>query len=133
MRHRRVQRKLQSVCSVQKTANFPPAASSSRQSQVDQTLAANNYSSSPFHSPGGFMLLLLSAKQYLAPCKSMKNLHKEREMRPLTYIHILVLLAVLQIRSLYQGEGQCVPQRVTVTEGTARGAADHKREGINLV
>lgn len=116
----------------QPTSHLLPAVQGSP--KLDQTLAANNYSSSPFHSPGGFMLLLLSAKQYLAPCKSMKNLHKEREMRPLTYIHILVLLAVLQkIRSLYQGEGQCVPQRVTVTEGTARGVADHKREGINLV
>lgn len=78
------------------------------------------------------MLLLLSAKQYLAPCKSMKNLHKEKEMRPLTYMHILVLLAVLQkIRSLHRGGGQYVSQRVTVTEGTARGAADHKGVDTN--
>lgn len=121
VRYRGVQSKLQSVCSIQKTANYPPAASISRQSRavpwLDQTLAANNYSSFPFHSPGGITLLLLPAKQYLAPCKSMKNLHKQREMRPLTYMNVLVLLAVLQkIRSLHQGGRQCLPQRVAVRD-----------------
>lgn len=116
VRYRRVQSKLQSVCSIQKTTNYPPATSSSRQSQavpwLDQILTANNCSSFPFHGPGGIMLLLLSAKQYLAPCKSMKNLHKEREMRPLTHMHVLLLLAVLQNMGLDQGGGQWRPRRV---------------------
>lgn len=86
-------------CKVFALSKKQKTASSSRQSQavswLDQTLAANNYSSFPFHSPGGTMLLLLSAKQYLAPCKSIKNLREEREMRPLTSMHVLVLLAML--------------------------------------
>lgn len=80
------------------------------------------------------MLSLLSAKQYLAPCKSMKNLHKEREMRPLAYMHVLLLLAVLQKTiGFHQGGGQCLPRRVPVREGTARGAADHKGVDTKLM